>query len=78
MIIPIRRQFLFDWKLDSFREERLLALYLNVNGAIKLVINKLFPQRTGFGSRNGGNDVEDSVEILSEFVEHDKTYWHFD
>lgn len=53
--------------------ERLLALYLNVNGAHKLVINKLFPQEQDLGVELVWyDDVEDAVEILSGIVEHDK------
>lgn len=53
--------------------ERLLALYLNVNGDHKLVINKLFPQEKDLGVELVWyDDVEDAVEILSRFVEKDK------
>ncbi len=53
--------------------ERLLALYLNVNGSHKLVINKLFPQEQDLGVELVWyDDVEDAVEILSGIVEHDK------
>lgn len=53
--------------------ERLLALYLNVNGGHKLVINKLFPQEKDLGVELVWyDDIEDAVEILSKFVEHDK------
>ena len=53
--------------------ERLLALYLNVNGNHKLVINKLFPQEKDLGVELiWYDDVEDAVEILSRFVEKDK------
>lgn len=53
--------------------ERLLALYLNVNGNHKLVINKLFPQDKDLGVELVWyDDVEDAVEILSRFVEKDK------
>ena len=50
--------------------ERLLALYLNVNGNHKLVINKLFPQDKDLGvDLVWYDDVEDAVEIVSRFVE---------
>ena len=53
--------------------ERMLALYLNVNGNHKLVINKLFPQEKDLGvDLVWYDDVEDAVEILSQFVEKDK------
>lgn len=53
--------------------ERLLALYLNVNGNHKLVINELFPQEKDLGVELVWyNDIQDGVEILSKFVEKDK------
>ncbi len=53
--------------------ERLLALYLNLNGNHKLFINELFPQEKDLGVELVWyNDVQDGVEILSRFVEHDK------
>lgn len=53
--------------------ERLLALYLNVNGNHKLVINRLFPQEKDLGVELVWyDDIEDGVEILSRFVEKDK------
>lgn len=53
--------------------ERLLALYLNVNGNHKMVINELFPQEEDLGVELVWyNDVQDGVEILSQFVEKDK------
>ena len=54
--------------------ERLLALYLNVNGNHKLVINELFPQEKDLGvDLVWYNDIQDGVEILSQYVEKDKT-----
>ena len=54
--------------------ERMLALYLNVNGNHKLVINKLFPQERDLGVELVWyDDIEDAVAILSQFVEKDKT-----
>ena len=54
--------------------ERLLALYLNVNGNHKLVINELFPQEKDLGvDLVWYNDMQDGVEILSQYVEKDKT-----
>lgn len=54
--------------------ERLLALYLNVNGNHKLVINELFPQEKDLGvDLVWYNDLQDGVEILSQYVEKDKT-----
>ncbi len=56
-----------------FPGERLLALYLNVNGNHKLVINKLFPQEKDLGvDLVWYDDIEDGVEIMSKFVEKDK------
>lgn len=53
--------------------ERLLALYLNINGNHKLLINELFPQEKDLGVELVWyNDVQDGVEILSRFVEKDK------
>ncbi|TCS81183.1 Xaa-Pro dipeptidase [Muricomes intestini] len=53
--------------------ERLLALYLNVNGSHKLMINELFPQEKDLGVELVYyNDIQDGVEILSKFVEKDK------
>ncbi|MGN1266679.1 MAG: aminopeptidase P family N-terminal domain-containing protein, partial [Dorea sp.] len=53
--------------------ERMLALYLNVNGNHKLVINKLFPQERDLGVELVWyDDIEDAVEILSKFVEKDQ------
>ena len=54
--------------------ERLLALYLNVNGNHKLVINELFPQEKDLGvDLVWYNDIQDGVEILSQYLEKDKT-----
>lgn len=53
--------------------ERLLALYLNVNGNHKLVINELFPQEKDLGVELVWyNDIQDGVEIMSRFIEKDK------
>lgn len=53
--------------------ERLLALYLNVNGNHKIIINELFPQESDLGVDIAWyNDIQDGVEILSEYVEKDK------
>lgn len=53
--------------------ERLLALYLNVNGNHKLVVNELFPQEPVEGlDFIWYNDIQDGVEILSQFVDKDK------
>ena len=52
----------------------MLALYLNVNGNHKLVINELFPQEKDLGvDLVWYNDIQDGVEILSQYVEKDKT-----
>lgn len=53
--------------------ERLLALYLNVDGNHKLVINELFPQEKDLGvDLIWYNDIQDGVEILSKLIEKDK------
>ena len=53
--------------------ERLLALYLNINGNHKFMINKLFPQEGDLGvDVIWYDDIEDGVEILSRYVEKDK------
>lgn len=53
--------------------ERLLALYLNVNGNHKIIINELFPQEEDLGVEIVWyNDIQDGVEILSKYVEKDK------
>jgi Xaa-Pro dipeptidase len=52
--------------------ERMLALYINVNGDNHLVLNKLFPQTEDLGvPLTYYDDVEDGVEILSQFVDKD-------
>lgn len=56
-----------------FPGERLLALYLNVNGNHKMVINELFPQEEDLGiDIIWYNDIQDGVALISEFVEKDK------
>lgn len=53
--------------------ERLLALYLNINGNHKIIINELFPQEEDLGIEIVWyNDIQDGVEILSKFIEKDK------
>lgn len=52
--------------------ERMLALYLNVNGNHRMIINKLFPQERDLGVELVWyDDVEDAVEILSRCVDRD-------
>lgn len=52
--------------------ERMLALYLNVNGNHRIIINKLFPQERDLGVELVWyDDVEDAVEILSRCVDRD-------
>ena len=54
--------------------ERMHALYLNVNGDNHFVINKLFPQTEDLGVEiTYYDDVEDCVEILSQFINKDET-----
>lgn len=53
--------------------ERLLALYMNTNGAKKLFINELFPINEKLDvDKVVYNDSEDPIEILSQEVEEDK------
>lgn len=53
--------------------ERLLALYLNVNGGHKLFNNELFPVEEDLGVEIVYyNDIQDGVEIMSKYMEHDK------
>lgn len=53
--------------------ERMLALYLNLDGCKKLVINKLFPQERDLGADFVWyEDTEDAAAILSKFVENGK------
>ena len=52
--------------------ERMLALYLNVKGNHRMIINKLFPQERDLGVELVWyDDVEDAVEILSRCVDRD-------
>lgn len=53
--------------------ERLLALYLNINGSHKFIINELFPQEKDLGVEIVWyNDIQDGVAMINEFVESDK------
>lgn len=53
--------------------ERLLALYLNVNGNHKIMINELFPQEQDLGMEIVWyNDNQDGVELMSHFVQSDQ------
>ena len=54
--------------------ERMGALYINVDGTVHFVLNKLFPQVEDLGVEiTYYDDVEDGVEILSRFVDKEKT-----
>lgn len=54
--------------------ERLLALYLNVDGDHKIFINKLFPVTEDLGiEKIWFDDTEDAIEIIAKYVEKDKT-----
>lgn len=54
--------------------ERLVALYLNVNGSHKLVVNELFPMGHEVDlPKVWYKDTEDAVAMLAEFVEKEKT-----
>lgn len=53
--------------------ERLLALYLNLNGNHKLFINELFPVYEDLGvEKVWFNDTQDAVEIISNYVLKDE------
>lgn len=53
--------------------ERMHALYINVNGDNHFVMNKLFPQTEDLGvAITYYDDIEDGVEVLSQYVEKDK------
>ncbi|MGL4656679.1 MAG: M24 family metallopeptidase [Sarcina sp.] len=50
--------------------ERMLALYINVNGDKKFVVNKLFPvEDCGDIELVWYDDIEDGVEVLSKFTD---------
>lgn len=50
--------------------ERMLALYLNINGDHKILINELFPINEDLGvEKVWFNDTQDGVEILSKYVD---------
>ncbi len=54
--------------------ERLLALYLNVNGKHKIFINELFPVAEDLGvEKVWFSDTDDGVELISQYVDKDKT-----
>ncbi|GAA0121783.1 MAG: aminopeptidase P family protein [Clostridium argentinense] len=54
--------------------ERLLALYLNVEGNHKLFLNELFPVYEDLGiEKIWFNDSQDGVEIISKYVDNSKT-----
>jgi Xaa-Pro dipeptidase len=50
--------------------ERLLALYLNINGNNKLFINELFPLKEDIGAdKIWFNDTDDGVFLISKYVD---------
>ncbi|GAA0126026.1 Xaa-Pro peptidase family protein [Clostridium sp. CTA-19] len=54
--------------------ERLLALYLNINGDHRLFINKLFPVHEDLGvEKVWFDDNNDAVEIINNYIDKDKT-----
>ncbi len=54
--------------------ERLVALYLNVNGEHKMVVNELFPQGHDIDlPKVWYKDTDDVVAMIADFVEKDKT-----
>jgi Xaa-Pro dipeptidase len=53
--------------------ERMLTLYINTNGKTRLFINALFPISEDLGAElQVFSDTDDSVEILSKFIENKK------
>lgn len=56
-----------------FSGERLMVLYLNVNGEIKFLLNELIPIKENIGFPIVQyNDNQDAIEILNEFIEQGK------
>lgn len=54
--------------------ERMLVLYLNVDGNHKIFINELFPVQDDLGiEKIWFKDTDEPVEILSKYVEREKT-----
>ena len=54
--------------------ERLVALYLNVNGSHKLIVNELFPEGNNVDlPKVWYKDTDDGVAMMTEFIEKDKT-----
>lgn len=50
--------------------ERMLALYINLNGENKLFINELFPVHEDLGvEKVWFNDTQDAIEIVSKYVD---------
>lgn len=57
-----------------FPGERMLVLYINTKGGLKLFINKLFPLCEDIGTENVWfTDDDDSTRILSEHIEDGNT-----
>ena len=53
--------------------ERLVALYLNVNGNHKIIVNELFPEGNDVDlPKVWYKDTDDGVALLADFVEKDK------
>lgn len=53
--------------------ERMLALYLNKNGANKLFVNELFPVEEDLGVEVvWHNDTQEPVEIVAKYTDHTK------
>lgn len=53
--------------------ERMLALYINLNGNNKLFINELFPVFEDLGvEKVWFSDTQDSIEIISRYVDKEK------
>lgn len=56
-----------------FPGERMLALYINIDGRSNLFVNKMLPQEKDLGVEiSYFDDIDDSVELLSRVVDKDK------
>ena len=54
--------------------ERMIALYININGDKKFIINELFPIHEDLGvDLVWYKDVDDAIEILSKYTNSNET-----
>lgn len=68
---PVAIYYLIGVKISP--GERLLVLYLNINGTHRIMINELFPQSKEVGVEIiWYNDMQDGVKMLSSLVETGK------